>query len=84
MHSLRVALTRGTLSTGVGSAGIYLNIFVHVMVGTIFITVGFVRLVLYHLTSDHHIGFEAAILYWHFVDIVWLFLFVAVYWWGGA
>lgn len=54
------------------------------MVGTIFITVGFVRLVLYHLTSDHHIGFEAAILYWHFVDIVWLFLFVSVYWWGGA
>lgn len=56
----------------------------HVIVGTIFITVGFIRMVLYHLTSDHHLGFEAAILYWHFVDIVWLFLFVAVYWWGGA
>jgi len=56
----------------------------HVIVGTIFITVGFVRLVLYHLTSDHHLGLEAAILYWHFVDVVWLFLFVAVYWWGGA
>ena len=55
----------------------------HVIVGTIFITVGFVRLILYHLTSDHHLGFEAAILYWHFVDVVWLFLFVAVYWWGG-
>ena len=57
---------------------------IHVIIGTIFITVGFVRIVLYHLTSDHHLGFEAAILYWHFVDVVWLFLFVAVYWWGGA
>ena len=56
----------------------------HVIVGTIFILVGFFRLVLYHLTSEHHLGFEAAILYWHFVDVVWLFLFVAVYWWGGA
>jgi len=56
----------------------------HVIVGTIFITVGFVRLILHHLTSDHHIGLESAILYWHFVDVVWLFLFVSVYWWGGA
>ena len=51
----------------------------HVIVGTIFITVGFVRMILYHLTSDHHLGFEAAILYWHFVDVVWLFLFLSVY-----
>ena len=43
---------------------------IHVIIGTIFITVGFIRLVLYHLTSDHHLGFEAAILYWHFVDVV--------------
>ena len=56
----------------------------HVIVGTIFICVGFARLILYHLTSDHHLGFEAAILYWHFVDVVWLFLFVSIYWWGGA
>ena len=56
----------------------------HVIVGTIFITVGFLRLVLYHLTSEYHLGFEAVILYWHFVDVVWLFLFIAVYWWGGA
>ena len=57
---------------------------IHVIVGTIFITVGIARLILHHLTSDHHVGFESAILYWHFVDVVWLFLFVAVYWWGGA
>ena len=56
----------------------------HVIVGTIFILVGFIRLINYQLTTSHHQGFEASILYWHFVDVVWLFLFVAVYFWGGA
>ena len=56
----------------------------HVIVGTIFICVGFVRIINYQLTNSHHQGFEASILYWHFVDVVWLFLFVAVYFWGGA
>jgi cytochrome c oxidase subunit 3 len=55
----------------------------HVIVGTIFITVGFIRILNYHLTDTHHIGHEAGILYWHFVDVVWLFLFIAVYYWGG-
>ena len=56
----------------------------HVIVGTIFILVGFVRIINYQLTRTHHNGFEASILYWHFVDVVWLFLFVAVYYWGGS
>lgn len=56
----------------------------HVIVGTIFILVGFIRIILYHVTDSHHLGFESAILYWHFVDVVWLFLFIAVYYWGGA
>jgi cytochrome c oxidase subunit 3 len=56
----------------------------HVIVGTIFILVGFIRFINYQLTKQHHQGFEASILYWHFVDVVWLFLFVAVYFWGGA
>jgi cytochrome c oxidase subunit 3 len=43
---------------------------IHVIVGTIFISVGLVRVFRYHFTSSHHIGFEAAILYWHFVDVV--------------
>ena len=51
----------------------------HVIVGTIFILVGFIRIINYQLTKGHHQGFEASILYWHFVDVVWLFLFVAVY-----
>jgi cytochrome c oxidase subunit 3 len=37
-----------------------------------------------HFTPEKHIGFEAAAWYWHFVDVVWLFLFVAVYIWGQA
>jgi len=55
----------------------------HVIVGTLFILVGFIRMINYHLTDSHHQGFEAAILYWHFVDVVWLFLFIAVYYWSG-
>ena len=43
---------------------------VHVLVGTIFIAVGLVRGVMYHYTSETHVGLEASILYWHFVDAV--------------
>nr|YP_010507905.1 cytochrome c oxidase subunit 3 [Phytophthora citricola]UXG56244.1 cytochrome c oxidase subunit 3 [Phytophthora citricola] len=56
---------------------------IHVIVGTIFIIVSTIRLINHHFTKQHHFGFEAAAWYWHFVDVVWLFLFVAVYWWGG-
>jgi cytochrome c oxidase subunit 3 len=55
----------------------------HVIVGTLFISVAFFRMINYHLTSSHHFGFEASILYWHFVDVVWIFLFIAVYYWGS-
>jgi cytochrome c oxidase subunit 3 len=56
----------------------------HVIVGTIFLLVCLVRLANNHFTREHHVGFEAAAWYWHFVDVVWLFLFVSVYWWGGS
>jgi|TARA_B100000780_G_scaffold66883_1_gene44115 cytochrome c oxidase subunit 3 len=56
----------------------------HVLVGTIMLLVMLVRQINYHFTQQHHFGFEAAAWYWHFVDVVWLFLFTVVYWWGGA
>ncbi len=56
----------------------------HVIIGTCFLAVCFFRAVKGHFKPDHHFGFEAAAWYWHFVDVVWLFLFSCVYWWGGA
>ncbi len=55
----------------------------HVLVGTIFLIVCFFRGLNKHFNSDHHFGFEAAAWYWHFVDVVWLFLFICIYWWGS-
>jgi cytochrome c oxidase subunit 3 len=55
---------------------------VHVIIGTIFLFVCYLRVRSGHFTSEKHIGFEAAAWYWHFVDVVWLFLFAAVYVWG--
>jgi len=55
----------------------------HVALGTLFLVVCLLRLNFHHFTTEHHFGFEAAAWYWHFVDCVWLFLFVAIYWWGG-
>nr|YP_010930324.1 cytochrome c oxidase subunit III [Carinata ganga]WKK49913.1 cytochrome c oxidase subunit III [Carinata ganga] len=54
----------------------------HVIVGTIFIMVSSIRILKLHQSSYHHVGFEASAWYWHFVDVVWLFLYVSVYWWG--
>nr|YP_004564074.1 cytochrome c oxidase subunit III [Libelloides macaronius]CBW30524.1 cytochrome c oxidase subunit III [Libelloides macaronius] len=55
----------------------------HVLIGTTFLIVCFIRHVNYHFSSNHHFGFEAAAWYWHFVDVVWLFLYISIYWWGG-
>jgi cytochrome c oxidase subunit 3 len=56
----------------------------HVLVGSIFLLVCLFRNMKGHFTAKSHFGFEAAAWYWHFVDVVWLFLFVAIYWWGNA
>lgn len=56
----------------------------HVIVGTLFIGVQFYRLLQHHLTNSHHIGMEGAIAYWHFVDVVWLFLYAFVYLWAAT
>ncbi|MSO88797.1 MAG: cytochrome c oxidase subunit 3 [Rhodospirillaceae bacterium] len=56
----------------------------HVIVGTTFLIVCFFRAQAGHFKPDHHFGFEAAAWYWHFVDVVWVFLFSCVYWWGAG
>jgi len=56
----------------------------HVLVGTTFLFVCLIRLIKHHFTPLHHLGFEFAAWYWHFVDVVWLFLFISIYIWGGS
>ena len=71
------------LSSGVyGSTFFMLTGFhgAHVTIGAIMLTVMLVRSFRGHFTPDHHFGFEAATWYWHFVDVVWLLLFVLIYW----
>lgn len=56
----------------------------HVLIGTIFLAVCLFRTLAGHFTSKQHFGFEAAAWYWHFVDVVWLFLFACIYVWGAG
>nr|WAO28615.1 cytochrome c oxidase subunit III [Ibidoecus plataleae] len=51
----------------------------HVAIGTVFLTVCFFRVMSNHFSNEHHVGAEAAIWYWHFVDVVWLFLYLLLY-----
>lgn len=55
----------------------------HVIIGTIFLFVCYLRVRKGHFTPTNHVGLEAAAWYWHFVDVVWLFLFAAIYVWGA-
>nr|AMW67961.1 cytochrome c oxidase subunit III [Psychopsis coelivaga] len=55
----------------------------HVIIGTTFLLICLIRHINHHFSSNHHFGFEAAAWYWHFVDVVWLFLYISIYWWGG-
>nr|AXS66313.1 cytochrome c oxidase subunit 3 [Cucujoidea sp. 10 KM-2017] len=56
---------------------------IHVIIGSIFLFVCLIRLFFNHFSYFHHFGFEAAAWYWHFVDVVWLFLYISIYWWGS-
>jgi len=72
------------------SDGIYGSVFYmitglhgsHVIIGTIFIIVCFIRFLKSHFTRTHHLGFEFSLIYWHFVDVVWLFVYLTLYWWS--
>nr|WQA11524.1 cytochrome c oxidase subunit 3 [Melanodrymia sp. A LZ-2023] len=54
----------------------------HVLIGSTFLGICLIRASFYHFSESHHFGFEAAAWYWHFVDVVWLFLYLSIYWWG--
>ena len=76
-----------TLSDGIYGSTFYMATGFHgfhVIIGTLFLSVCLYRLYQHHYTAGHHVGFEAAAWYWHMVDVVWLFLFVCMYYWGGA
>nr|YP_006883528.1 cytochrome c oxidase subunit III [Alvinocaris chelys]AFO37812.1 cytochrome c oxidase subunit III [Alvinocaris chelys] len=55
----------------------------HVIIGSSFLMICLYRMFMCHFSAKHHLGFEAAAWYWHFVDVVWLFLYISIYWWGG-
>jgi cytochrome c oxidase subunit 3 len=86
--SFATLLTDGHVTKG----GIYPSVFFmatgfhgfHVIVGTTFLIVCFFRGLAGHFKPDQHFGFEAAAWYWHFVDVVWIFLFFVIYLWGSA
>lgn len=72
-----------TLSSGVYGATFYMMTGfhgLHVFIGALMLAVTLVRCIKGHFTANHHFAFEAAAWYWHFVDVVWLILFVFVYW----
>jgi cytochrome c oxidase subunit 3 len=53
------------------------------MIGSIFLFVSLLRLQSDHFSQEHHLGFEFASWYWHFVDVVWIFVFIVIYLWGA-
>nr|AWN56304.1 cytochrome c oxidase subunit 3 [Neomegalotomus parvus] len=56
---------------------------IHVIIGTTFLLICLMRHIKCHFSKIHHFGFEAAAWYWHFVDVIWLFLYISIYWWGS-
>jgi len=55
----------------------------HVLIGSSFLFICLLRAWLHQYSNTHHFGFEAAAWYWHFVDVVWIFLYLCIYWWGS-
>jgi len=79
------ALAPFNISDGVYGSVFYMTTGLHgshVIIGTIFLMVCFFRMLANQFTTTHHVGFECASWYWHFVDIVWIFVYFFIYWWG--
>nr|YP_009236617.1 cytochrome c oxidase subunit III [Hormaphis betulae]AMJ17082.1 cytochrome c oxidase subunit III [Hormaphis betulae] len=55
----------------------------HVMIGMMFLSINLLRIINMHFSFIHHISFELAAWYWHFIDIIWLFLYMTFYWWNN-
>nr|YP_010425935.1 cytochrome c oxidase subunit III [Amynthas deogyusanensis]USL47905.2 cytochrome c oxidase subunit III [Amynthas deogyusanensis] len=55
----------------------------HVLIGSSFLLICLLRTMSHHFSNGHHFGFEAAAWYWHFVDVVWICLYLCIYWWGS-
>ena len=86
LQGLEYSISQFTISDGSFGSCFYFGTGFHgfhVIIGTAFIAVGLWRVLAYHSTENHHLGLESGILYWHFVDIVWLFLFTSIYYWGS-
>lgn len=86
LQGAEYAVSSFTLSDGAFGSCFYFGTGfhgIHVIIGTAFIAVGLWRTLCYHSTENHHLGLESGILYWHFVDVVWLFLFISIYYWGS-
>lgn len=86
LQGLEYVTSSFTISDGIYGSTFYMATGFHgfhVFVGTCFLFICGIRLYLNHFTRQHHFGFEAAAYYWHFVDVVWLFLFITIYWWGS-
>jgi len=56
---------------------------IHVVIGTLFLIITLLRNIKTHFSNNHHLRFEIAAWYWHFVDLVCIFLYVCIYWWGS-
>jgi len=56
---------------------------IHVIIGTLFLLINILRNIKAHFSNNHHLRFEIAAWYWHFVDVVWICLYTSVYWWGS-
>ena len=56
---------------------------IHVLIGSTFLIVCLIRTIAHHISVGHHVGFETAAWYWHFVDVVWICLYICIYWWGS-